>query len=146
MKPKTKKTNSKFICKKLLSFTQEMDFRIKEYCLSNNIESESEFVRYAINSFFEAKIKDDNLLLGAVKSLDAKIKNIERVNQIIFKLVLKTNENNLHYHAELDDNVKLAAHRSAKARNEKFFNAFREELKEDSSMFESLLHDYFTGN
>jgi hypothetical protein len=129
--------------KKLISLSAEMSARISSYCAEHNIESETEFIRFAIAAFFENQIKDENLILQSVKNLQGSVKQLFDAQTILFSYTRKMHESILLYHAELDESVKSAALLSAERRNKMFFNAFKNDLQKESSFFESLLHGYF---
>lgn len=131
--------------RKCYIIADELDKNIKAHCLENNIESESEFVRYALTRFFDRSASSENLLFDTVKTLKARIGELEKMNTIIFSYLQKMHLNLLVYHAEIDEEYKDAAFHSAKNRNERFFNNFKSSLKDDPAFFEGLLHDYFTG-
>ncbi|MDR2509484.1 MAG: hypothetical protein LBC77_02440 [Spirochaetaceae bacterium] len=131
--------------RKCYIISDELDKNIKAHCLENNIESESEFVRYALTSFFDRSASAENLLFDAVKTLKVRIGELEKMNAVIFSYLQKMHQNLLAYHAEIDGEYKDAAFHSAKERNERFFKSFKNSLKDEPAFFEKLLHDYFTG-
>jgi hypothetical protein len=131
--------------RKCYIISNELDNNIKAHCLENNIESESEAVRYALTRFFDNSASSENLLFDTVKTLKARVSELEKMNTVIFSYLQKMHQNLLAYHAEIDGEYKEAAFKSAKERGERFFKSFKNSLKDEPAFFEGLLHDYFTG-
>jgi hypothetical protein len=138
----TKRLNGK---KKLIAFDANMEARIKLYCAENNVESESEFIRHAIASFFENNVRDETLQLKALRDCRRRIGELRDMITVIFSYLRRMHESILGYHPEIPEEMKDAAFQSAQRRNERFFDAFKAGLASDPPFFEGLLHDYFTG-
>jgi hypothetical protein len=131
--------------KKLVAFDAKMEARIKLYCAENNVESESEFIRHAIASFFESKARDETLQLQALRDCQRRINELRDMLTIMFSYLRRAHENLLSYHPEIPDGLKDAAFQSARRRDQRFFEVFTAGLASDPPFFEALLHDYFTG-
>jgi hypothetical protein len=131
--------------KKLVAFDAKMEARIKLYCAENNVESESEFIRHAIASFFESKARDETLQLQALRDLRRRTDELRDMLSVMFSYLRRAHENMLGYHPEIPEGMKEAAFQSARRRDGRFFEVFRAGLASDPPFFEGLLHDYFTG-
>jgi len=131
--------------KKLVTFTEQMEKDISQYCRDNKIESESELIRKAIADYIYNDYSDNSLKLQGLKALQNKTEELRDMIDILFKYTRLMHINLLGYNPELDEEFAEAAFKSAMTRHNKFFDAFQDSLKSDPPFFERLLHKYYTG-
>jgi len=128
-----------------VSLTSRLEEDMREYCRDKKIESENEFVRQAIAKYLDSDYEDGSLQLSGLKDIRETIIQLRDMVSVLFSYLHMMHLNLLAYHPEIADELKDAAFSSASIRQEKFFNSFRERLKDDPSFFERLLHVYVTG-
>lgn len=131
--------------KKLITLTSGMEEDIRRYCRENGVESESELIRQAIVSFLDRGHSDTALKLEGLKDIRESLRRLGDMMNILFTYVHLMHLNILAYHPEIEASLKEAALSSAKGRAGKFFSGFQEQLRDDPSFFEKLLHSYVTG-
>jgi Arc/MetJ-type ribon-helix-helix transcriptional regulator len=145
--PKRKITCKKFEEHKLVYLTSEIKDKLRRYCREKEIESESELIRQAIVKYIEPDdYNDAGLKLTGIKDIRESLGRLADMTGVLFSYLHTMHTNLLAYHPEIDAELKDAALRSAQARQEKFYQAFRESLREDPPFFEKLLHDYVSGD
>jgi Arc/MetJ-type ribon-helix-helix transcriptional regulator len=137
-------SNKKNPVRKHVSITREMDEKLKELCRQENIESESEAIRYALNSYLEKSYSDETLKLQGVRSLRRDVEALRDMTDAMFKYICRMHTNLLGYLPEIDSELKDSAFNSAKFRHEKFFTVFQNSLKSDAPFFEKLLARFYT--
>jgi hypothetical protein len=140
-RPAAKRLDGK---KKLVLLTREMEADLRSYCRDRGIESESELIRQAIGRYIYADYRDETLKLQGIAGVLRLLEEARDMNDVLFRYLRLTHINLLAYHPEIDPALADAAFRSATGRHEKFFNSFRDSLKNDPSLFERLLSGYFT--
>lgn len=123
-----------------------MERDMYDYCKRNRVENESDFIRHAIARFLEADYDDKTLLLSELKNLRRDTQNLRDMVQVIFSYLRKTHVNLLAYHPEIEAGFADAALKSAAARHDKFFSAFKNGLRQEPSFFEGLLHSFVSGD
>jgi hypothetical protein len=130
--------------KKLLTFTSRLQADMRTFCRDKGIESENELIRQAIGKYIYSDYKDETLKLQGIKQLQDNITRLRDMLEIIFSYLIKTHINLLAYLPELDPTVKDAALASAINRHEKLMLSFQDGLKNNPSLFERLLHSFFS--
>lgn len=137
MKKLEKKEVSRF------RLTEQQAKEIDAYCARHNVESRSEFFRYAISRTLRPEFEDPDLVFASLSQMHEKIHSIERQGDITFAYITFLFRHILSYHAEIPQEFKEAATVSAVERFDRVFKSFQNSLKQNPSMFESLLADYF---
>jgi hypothetical protein len=133
--------------KKLYNFNDKLINLMQTYCIENNIKSESDLVRRAIEHYCIDRGYDDNSLqLQGIKNLESKIEELKYMISILFNYTHMAHESNLLYHAELDKNQIDTAIDSAQFRIGTFYKAFQQRLRDNPVIFDKLLHDLFSGS
>jgi hypothetical protein len=141
MTKNTKRLDGK---KKLLTFTSRLESDMRSFCRDKGIESENELIRQAIGKYIYSDYQDETLKLQGTKQLQDKVTELHDMLEIIFSYLIKMHTNLLAYHPELDPNVKDAALASAVNRHDKLMLSFQDGLKNNPSLFECLLHSFFS--
>jgi hypothetical protein len=132
--------------KKLISLSGQMAADLKAYCHGRAIHSESELIRQAIAKYIYADYQDESLKLQGLNELSGKTGELRDMIDILFRYIRLMHINLLAYQPELDPELADPAFHSATTRHNKFFEAFRDSLKNDPPFFERLLHTYFSGD
>jgi metal-responsive CopG/Arc/MetJ family transcriptional regulator len=129
--------------KKLISLSAEMERDLAAYCREKALESESELIRQAIAAYIYADYADETLKLQGLAEIQKKIAELRDMIDISFRYLRLMHINLLSYHPETGRSLTEAAFRSALARHDTFFEAFRDSLRSDPPFFERLLHVFF---
>jgi hypothetical protein len=132
--------------KKLVSLTARMEADMRAFRRDRGVESESELIRQAIAAYIYADYRDDTLKLRGLMNLEKAVSTLRDMVDILFRYTRLAHINLLAYNPEIDPGLADAAFRSATGRHDRFFEAFRDSLKNDPPFFERLLHNYFTGD
>ena len=130
----------------LVSFTAQQTADMRQYRREYGIKSENEFIRQAIVHYMDKDNSDNTLKLSSLKTVNDSLAKIVDILSVLFSYVHHMHGNLLAYHSEIDGGLKDAAYNSAQRRLEKFYVSFQENLKDDPSFFEKLLHKYVTGS
>ena len=130
--------------KKLVTLTAKLQSDMQSFCRTKGIESESELVRQAVAAYIYSDYTDETLKLQGLKQIQKKLSELQDMAELLFKYIRLMHINTLAYHPEIDSQFADAAFHSATMRHDKFFNAFRDSLKDDPPLLERLLHDFFT--
>jgi hypothetical protein len=139
-RPPAKRLDGK---KKLVLLSREMEADLRAYCRDKGVESESELIRQAVGKYIYADYRDDTLKLQGLAGALRLLEELRDMNELFYRYLRFTHINLLAYHPEIDPSLAEAAFKSATARHEKVFNAFRNSLKNDPPFFERLLHTYY---
>ncbi|GHU40337.1 hypothetical protein FACS1894190_07110 [Spirochaetia bacterium] len=122
---------------------RQLNESIESYCRENNIESRSEFLRYAITRTITPDVKDATLTFESLRQLHDKQKKLEEQNELSFLLLKHFIHFWMLYHGDIDAEHKDAALRSGKIRFNKFFDSFKDMIKRSPALLSSLLADMF---
>ena len=141
MKPKIKRLDGK---NKLVPLTKRMETDMRSFCRDKGIESENELIRQAIGKYIYADYKDETLKLQGLTQMQNKLSELRDMIDILFRYICLMHTSILAYHPEIDSSMTNAAFASAKNRNDKFFNAFQNNLKDEPPFFERLLHNFYS--
>jgi len=117
---------------------------MRSFCRDKGIESENELIRQAIGKYIYSDYQDETLKLQGINQLQNKVTELRDMLEIIFSYLIKTHINLLAYHPELDPTVKDSALASATNRHDKLMLSFQDGLKNNPSLFERLLHTFFS--
>jgi len=138
--------NKRLSKQKAINLTAEMAENIRSYCREKKIKSQTELIRQAIVHYIDREYDDNTLKLSGLKDIRENIAEIKDMISVLFNYVNLMHLNTLSYHAEIADDYKDAAYKSAENRLDKFFVSFRERLRDDPAFFEKLLHKYVSGS
>lgn len=126
-----------------LRISDELYDRVNAYCAMQRIDNMSEFFRQAAVTKITPDVGDETLVFESLKSVHKKMHSLERQQEIFFNFFCTYFKLFLALHGELPSDQKAPATRSAMDRFEKIYTEFKNGLRQDPSMFESLLADYF---
>jgi hypothetical protein len=140
---KKEKQNVTFAKHIHIKLTGEQYNMVTWYMKNNGLDNMSELCRQAILK--EVAQDDHTLLMKSQKRGNDTLEEIKNMLEIIFIYLRTMFTNELCYMPEIDgDEMKAAAEESANRREKKMFAAFRQNIKNNSPLFERLLHVYFT--
>ena len=117
---------------------------MRSFCRDKGLESEAELIRQAIARYIYADCADDTLKLQGLRRLQEQAAELRDMVDIFFNYVRLMHVSTLAYHPAIDPALADAAFASANDRHSKFFEAFRDSLRNDPPFFERLLHTFYS--
>jgi hypothetical protein len=131
-----------------LSVSKEERDRIKAFCAAHKIESEAEFLRWAVREKLTAEARDGELILASLRQLHEKLDRHNAGDRgehgAIFEYLQLKTKRDMAYQAEIPEGDRRRVAEAQIARFNRFFEAFKKEWarKGNPAVFEAILTDY----
>lgn len=123
---------------------EELYVRIEFFCKKKKIESISDFVKAALVKYITPDVEDELLVFESLKDVHSRLHLVMQQQDIFFNFFCFFIKHFFVYNAEVPEEHKGAAAASALQRFDEMMSDFQKGLnKNNNSMFESLLADFF---